>query len=85
MESWVLRVVGIFRLLLRIEVVEVAVELVEAVHGRQVFVAVAEMIFADLRGHVAVGLQELRDRRVLVLKTLSRARQADLEQPGAER
>jgi hypothetical protein len=34
-------------------VVEDAVELVEAVHGGQKLVAIAEMILADLRGRVA--------------------------------
>ena len=61
-EIRVLRIVGVFRLFLGVEVVEVAEELVEAVHGRQVLVAVAEMVLAELAGGVAEVLEELRDR-----------------------
>src|SRR6516165_206686 len=51
------RVIRQLRLFLGVQVVEVAVELVEAVHGRQIFVAVAEMVLADLRGRVAQRLE----------------------------
>ena len=54
------RVVGHLRLFFGVEVVQVAVELVEAVHGRQVLVAVAEMVLAELAGGVAVRLQAVR-------------------------
>ena len=43
----VLRPVGALGLLLGVEVVEVAEELVEAVNGRQIFVPVAEMVLAE--------------------------------------
>jgi hypothetical protein len=46
------------RLLLGVQVVEVAEELVEAVVGRQVLVAVAEVVLAELAGHVAVRLEQ---------------------------
>ena len=45
----VLEVVRILRLLLGVEVVERAEELVEAVRGGQVLVAVAEVVLAELR------------------------------------
>jgi hypothetical protein len=38
-------------------VVQDAVELVEAMNRRQVFVAVAQVILADLRRSVAMGLE----------------------------
>ena len=44
------------RLLFRVEVVEVAEELVEAVVGRQVLIAVAEVVIAELAGRVALVL-----------------------------
>ena len=66
LELWVLRIVRVLRLFLGIEVVEIAEELVEAVHGRQKLVAVAEVVLAELAGHVALRLEQLRDRRVLV-------------------
>src|SRR5262249_44199640 len=43
----VLRIVRLFRLLLGIEVIEVAEEHVEAVHGRQELVAVAKVVLAE--------------------------------------
>jgi len=53
-------------ILLGIEVVEVAEELVEAVHGRQELVAVAKMVLAELAGGIALRLEQLGERRVLV-------------------
>src|SRR6476620_2511776 len=48
----ILRIVRQFRLLLGVEMVEIAEELVEAVHGRQRLVAVADMVLAELPGGV---------------------------------
>src|SRR5882757_10292160 len=69
-------VVGLFH---GVEVVEDVVELVEPVHGRQVFVAVAEVILADLRRGVAMGLEQLGDRGVGVLDALFGGGHADLQ------
>ena len=80
-----LRVVRVLRLFLGVEVIEIAEELVEAVHRRQEFVAVAEMVLAELPGHVALRLEQVGQRRVLVGQALLRRRQADLEQAGADR
>ncbi len=55
----VVRVAGVFH---RVEVVEVAEELVEAVDGRQELVEVAQVVLAELTGGVAHGLQRRRDR-----------------------
>ena len=52
------------RLFLRIQVVEVAQEFVEAVVGRQHIVAVTEVVLAKLAGGVALGLEQLGDGRV---------------------
>ena len=54
-EARILRVEIAFRLLLGIEMVEVAEELVEAVLGRQVLVLVAQMVLAELAGRIASG------------------------------
>jgi len=53
------------RLLLGIQVVEVAEELVEAVHGREELVLVAQVVLAELSGGIAQRLEQLSDRRVL--------------------
>ena len=84
-ELGVLRIVGVLRLVLGIEVIEIAEELVEAMHGRQELVAVAEMVLAELSGHVAERLEQIGERRVLVRQPFFGSRQPDLEQAGAHR
>ena len=64
------------RLLLGVEVVEVAEELVEAVHRRQELVAVAQMVLAELAGGVAERLERLGDGDVL-------GAQAEVGAPGS--
>ena len=83
-ERRVLRIVRQLRLLLGVEVVEVAVELVEAVHGGQELVAVAQVVLAELAGGIAERLEQLGDRRVFLLQAERRAGQADLGQAGAQ-
>ena len=84
LELGVLRVVGVLGLLFRVEVVEVAEELVEAVNGRQVLVVVAQVVLAELAARVTVRLEQLGDRRVLLLHTERRAGQADLGEARAD-
>jgi hypothetical protein len=55
------------------------------VHRRQVLVAIAEVILAELTGGIALRLQCLRDGRVLRLQTQRGAGQAHLGQAGAIR
>ena len=63
-EVRVLRIVGILRLLFSIEVIEVAEEFIEAMHGRQMFVSVAQMIFAELAGGIAECLHDIGHGRI---------------------
>ena len=51
-------------ILTRVEVIQDPEELVEAVHGRQVFVAVAKVILAELSGRVAQWFEHLGQRRI---------------------
>jgi hypothetical protein len=81
----VARVVGLLGLLLGVQVVEVAVELVEPVHGRQELIAVAQMVLADLGGHVPLRLEQLGQRRILRLDALRRTRHAHGGQTRAHR
>ena len=83
-ERRVLRIVRILRLLLRIQVVEVAEALVEAVDRGQMLVAVAEVVLAELAGHVAERLEQLGDGRVGLGQAFRCARQADLGEAGAD-
>ena len=85
LERRVLRIVRILRLFLGIEVIEVAEELVEAVHRRQKFVLVAQMVLAELAGGVAERLQQFGDGRVFRPQADIGARHADLGQAGADR
>ena len=56
-ELGVLGVIGVLRLVLGVEVIKIAKELIEAVDGRQELVAVTEMVLPELSGHVAERLQ----------------------------
>ena len=78
---WVIRV---FRVFLGIEVIEVAEELIEAMHGRQVFIAVAEMVLAELAGGIAERLERLGDSDIARLQANGGARNADLGEAGAD-
>ena len=84
LELGVFRVVGVFRLLLGVQVVEVAEEFVEAVIGRQHLVAVTEVVLAELAGDVTERLEQPGDGRVFLLHTFRRTRQSDLGQAGAD-
>ena len=59
-EVRILRIVRVFRLFLGVEMIEIAEELVEAMHRRQMLVAVAKMVLAELAGRIAEILEELR-------------------------
>ena len=65
-ELGVLGIVGVLRLVLGIQVIEIAEELVEAMNRRQKLVAVAEMVLAELPGHVAERLEQFGERRILI-------------------
>src|SRR5262245_16287449 len=54
-------------------------------HGRQVLVAVAEVVLAELAGGVALVFQKRCDGGVAALPTLLGARQTDLGHAGAHR
>ena len=60
-------------------------ELVEAVDSGQVFVAIPQVVLADLRRRVAERLEDIGDRRIGILQALFGRGQADFQQPGAER
>jgi hypothetical protein len=83
-ELSVLGIVVALGLLLGVEVVEVAEELVEAVDRRQMLVLVAEVVLAELPAGVAVGLEECGERHHAVADPLVRAGHPDGEQSGAE-
>ena len=84
-EFGILEVVGILGLLLGIQVVEGAVKFFEAVNGRKMLVAIAEVILAELRGDVALLLEQIRDGRIFLLKAFLRSGQTDFQEAGAER
>src|SRR3974377_312740 len=67
-ESWVFWIVRQLRLFLGIPVVEIAVELVEAVHRGKELVAVAKMVLAELPGRIAERLEQRGNRRVFLLQ-----------------
>ena len=83
-ELGILRVVLVLRLLLGVEVVEVAEELVEAVHGRQVLVAVAEVVLPELPRGVPAILQKDGDGGILGLESEFGTWQTHLAEARAE-
>ncbi len=79
------RVVGMARVLHRVQVIEVAEELVEAVHRGQELVQVAQVVLAELAGGVAHGLEHRGDGRRLRRHADGGAGLADGGQAGADR
>ena len=77
----VVLVLGFF---LGVEVIEITEELVEAVHGGQVFVAVALVVLAKLAGGIAEALHDGGHGDVGFLPTFRGARDADLGHAGAD-
>jgi hypothetical protein len=78
------RIIPQFRLFLRVQMVEIAEELVESMHRRQVLVPVAEVVLAKLAGGIAMRLEQLGDRRVFGPHSQGCARHTDLAQSRAE-
>ncbi len=85
LEFGILRIVRILRFLLGVQVIEIAEEFVEAVHGRQELVAVAEVVLAELAADVALRFEQFGDGRIFGLQAEFRSGQADLGQAGANR
>src|SRR5262249_55467872 len=85
LELGILRVIRALGLLLRIEVVEVAEELVEAVRRGQELVAVPEVVLSELPGDVTQGFEEFGDRGIFGTQPEVGSRQPDLGEAGADR
>jgi len=83
-ELRVLRVIVGFRLFLGVQVIEVAEELVKAVGRRQMLVAVAQVVLAELPGGVALLLQQVGDRGRPIGSAVVAAGHADGQQAGPE-
>ena len=78
----IVRMAGVFH---RVEVIEVAEELVEAVHRRQELVAVAQVVLAELAGGVAHRLERGGDGHRLRRQADGGAGLADGGHAGADR
>jgi hypothetical protein len=76
------RPVRVLRLLLGVQVVQVAEELIEAVDRRQVLVQVTQMVLTELPCRVAQRLHQLGNGRVLGLQADIGARHTHLAQPS---
>ena len=84
-ECRILGVVLLLGKLFGVQVVEVAEELVEAVDGRQVLVAVAQVILAELAGRIALRLEHFGQRGRCRLQAQLGARRTDGRQAAANR
>src|SRR6185369_16894779 len=85
LEVGILGIIGILRFLLGVQVIEVAEKFVEPVHCRKELVPVAQMVLAELPGHIAERLQDLGDCGVFRSQSEIRARKADFSKAGADR
>ena len=83
-ECRIARIEPVLRILFRIQVIQVAEEFVEAMDGGQIFVAIAEMVLAELPGCVAERLQSLGNGDIAILQPDLRAGNADFRQTGAQ-
>ena len=77
-------IVDVFRFLFRVQVIEVAEELVKSMRRGQVFIPVAKMVLAELAGRVAKRFEHFRDGGIFCLQAESRPRHADLRHARAE-
>ena len=84
-EGGVLGIVGIFGLLLGIQVIEVAKELVKPVLGGQKLIAVTQVVLAKLPRGIALFFQERGEGHILRPDTQVSARHPHLGQAGANR
>jgi hypothetical protein len=82
-ELVLVRIILLLGFFLRVEVVEVAEELVEPVHRGKVLVQVAEVVLAELAGGISQRLEQLGDRRILCGPADVGTGHADLAHPGA--
>ena len=81
----VLRIVGMCRVFHRVEVIEVAEELVEAVDSRQKFILVAKVILAELAGGIPHVLEHSGNGHRLGGQAYRRAGLPDRSHAGADR
>ena len=71
-ELWILRIIVTFRLLLGIQVIQVAKELIEAMVGREMLVEITEVVLAKLARRVAERLQQFGNGRLVLGDALDR-------------
>ena len=64
-------IVLMLRLLFGVQVIEIAVELVEAMVRRQMLVTIAQVVLAELARGIAASLEQAGDSRVFLLETPS--------------
>jgi hypothetical protein len=65
-------------------VVKISKKFVEAVVGREHVVAVAEVVFSELAGDIALRLEQRRDGGIFEFHALWRAGEADFRETGAD-
>jgi len=80
----IFEIVLVLRFLLGVEVIEITEELVETMVCWQMFVAVTEMVLAELASGIAVHLEQAGNAWVFLAHPLLGARQTNLGQTGAE-
>ena len=64
--------------------IEVAEKLIKTVHGRQMLIAIAEVVFTKLAGAITLGLEQFSNGGIFRFKASFGARQPHLAKTGAE-
>ena len=72
------------RFVLGVKMIKIAEKFIEAMHRRQMLVAVAEIVLAELAAGIALRLEQFGKRRVLFGQAFLRAWHAHFKQAGAE-
>ena len=65
LKRWILRIIGVFRLIFGIQMIKVPEEFIEAMNGRQEFVSITQMVLPELPGRIALRFEQFGDGRVL--------------------
>ena len=85
LEFGIVGIILVLGFLLGVQMIEVPEEFVEAVHGREMFVAVALMILAELASDIALRLENPRHGHIGLLPAFLRTGNANLGHARAKR
>ena len=84
-ECLILGILGVFWFLFRVQVIQIPVELIEAVHGGQELISIPEVVLPDLGRRIPVILEHLGNGHIGIPDPFFGPGHPDGEHPGPER